>query len=210
MDFDALQKLNEAIGQPGQTIMDYFEKLDNPRIRDVLASYDSNANKVACIMLLLMTYFKEAKEAFVLEVDPCATAVDVNTGELPSTPLLIVQGEMMKPSGWFLSIEGLIVMGPNPLFLHAALFSSYYVFNLEYPAPASSTLEFIQRCFLGINPERGSKSQKRKAMNPQVSTLLRRLIDFEWASCFFSHVLVHTVTCFYLLFVFILCFIVFL
>ncbi|XP_077363897.1 uncharacterized protein LOC144007849 isoform X2 [Festucalex cinctus] len=111
MDFDALQKLNEAIGQPGQTIMDYFEKLDNPRIRDVLASYDSNANKVACIMLLLMTYFKEAKEAFVLEVDPCATAVDVNTGELPSTPLLIVQA--ITCSTWSI------------LLLHRQLWSSF-------------------------------------------------------------------------------------
>ncbi|KAK7117898.1 hypothetical protein R3I94_023194 [Phoxinus phoxinus] len=48
---------------------------------------------------------------------------------------------------------------PHPFFLHgvAAFFSSYYVFNLEYPAAGSSTLEFIQRCFLGINPERGLK-----------------------------------------------------
>ncbi|KAK7123259.1 hypothetical protein R3I94_011269 [Phoxinus phoxinus] len=50
-------------------------------------------------------------------------------------------------------------MSPHPFFLHgvAAFFSSYYVFNLEYPAAGSSTLEFIQRCFLGINPERGLK-----------------------------------------------------
>ncbi|KAL1278505.1 hypothetical protein QQF64_025178 [Cirrhinus molitorella] len=75
---------------------------------------------------------------------------------------------MMKPSGWLLSIEGHVVMGPHPFFLHgvAAFFSSYYVFNLEYPAAGSSTLEFIQRCFLGINPERGSKTKKRTTMNP--------------------------------------------
>ncbi|XP_041656815.1 uncharacterized protein LOC121518531 [Cheilinus undulatus] len=115
---------------------------------------------------------------------PCATAVDVNTAELPSTPCLIIQGDMMKPSGWLISIEGHVVMGPHPLFLHgvAAFFSSYYVFNLEYPATGSSTLEFIQRCFLGINPERGSQTKKRTTMNPHVSTLLRKLIDFEWAS----------------------------
>ncbi|KAK2916622.1 hypothetical protein Q8A67_000996 [Cirrhinus molitorella] len=101
-------------------------------------------------------------------LQPCATAVDVNTAELPSTPCLIMQGDMMKPSGWLLSIEGHVVMGPHPFFLHgvAAFFSSYYVFNLEYPAAGSSTLEFIQRCFLGINPERGSKTKKRTTMNP--------------------------------------------
>ncbi|KAK5847874.1 hypothetical protein PBY51_016968 [Eleginops maclovinus] len=107
-----------------------------------------------------MSYFKERKENLKLKVDPCATAVDVNTAELPSTPCLIIQGDMMKPSGWLISIEGHVVMGPHPLFLHrvAAFFSSYYVFNLEYPAAGSSTLESIQRCFLGINPERGSKN----------------------------------------------------
>ncbi|KAK5869043.1 hypothetical protein PBY51_010006 [Eleginops maclovinus] len=45
----------------------------------------------------------------MLEVDPCATAVDVNTAELPSTPCLIIQGDMMKPSGWLISIEGHVV-----------------------------------------------------------------------------------------------------
>lgn len=58
----------------------------------------------------------------------------------------------MKPSGWFISIERHVVMGPHPFFLHgvAAFFSSYYVFNLEYPAAGSSTLEFIQRYFIKI------------------------------------------------------------
>ncbi|XP_063734282.1 uncharacterized protein LOC134861183 [Eleginops maclovinus] len=63
--------------------------------------------------------------------------------------LNIYSGDMMKPSGWLISIEGHVVMGPHPLFLHrvAAFFSSYYVFNLEYPAAGSSTLESIQRMF---------------------------------------------------------------
>ena len=58
----------------------------------------------------------------------------------------------MKPSGWLISIEGHVVMGPYPFFLHgvAAFFSSYYVFKLEYPAAGSSTLEFIQRYFIKI------------------------------------------------------------
>ncbi|XP_048036084.1 uncharacterized protein LOC125261575 isoform X2 [Megalobrama amblycephala] len=183
-DVDVLQKLQEAISRRGQTILDYCATLDNPKIRDVLACYDPDSDKAACILLLLMLYFKEPKESLMLEVDPCATAVDVNTAELPGTPCLIIQGDMMKPSGWLVSIEGHVVMGPHPFFLHgvAAFFSSYYVFNLEYPAAGSSTLEFIQRCFLGINPERGSKTKKRTTMNPHVSTLLRKLIDFEWAS----------------------------
>ena len=65
---------------------------------------------------------------------------------------LFISGDMMKPSGWLVSIEGHVVMGPHPFFLHglAAFFSSYYVFNIEYPAAGSSTLEFIQRYFIKI------------------------------------------------------------
>lgn len=168
MDVDVLQKLREAISRRGQTILDYCATLDNPKIRDVLACYDPDSEKAACILLLLMLYFKEPKESLMLEVDPCATAVDVNTAKLPSTPCLIIQGNTMKPSGWFISIERHVVMGPHPFFLHgvAAFFSSYYVFNLEYPAAGSSTLEFIQRCFLGINPERDSKTKNWTTMNP--------------------------------------------
>ncbi|XP_026138999.1 uncharacterized protein LOC113115674 isoform X2 [Carassius auratus] len=63
-------------------------------------------------------------ESLMLEVHPCATAVDVNTAELPGTPCLIIQGDMMKPSGWLISIKGHVVMGPYPLFLHGVALSS--------------------------------------------------------------------------------------
>ncbi|KAI9525209.1 hypothetical protein NQZ68_009889 [Dissostichus eleginoides] len=168
-DVNILQKLQEALGQRGQTILQFCQTLDNPKIREVLASYEPEASeKAACILLLLMVYFKEPTEKLMLEVDTCATAADVvNTAALPSTPCLIIQGDTMKPSGWMLSIEGQVIMGPHPFLLHgiAALFSSYYVFNLEYPV-GSCTLEFIQRCFLGINPEKGSKAKKRSSINP--------------------------------------------
>ncbi|ROI15918.1 hypothetical protein DPX16_23248 [Anabarilius grahami] len=120
-DVDVLQKLQEAISRRGQTILDYCATLDNPKIRDVLACYDPDSDK--------------SLDPAAPNV-PCATAVDVNTAELPGTPCLIIQGDMMKPSGWLISIEGHVVMGPHPFVLHgvAAFFSSYYVFNLEYPA----------------------------------------------------------------------------
>ncbi|KAK5909418.1 hypothetical protein CesoFtcFv8_003350 [Champsocephalus esox] len=113
----------------------------------------------------------------MLEVDTSAANVG-NTAALPITPCLIIQGDAMKPSGWMLSTEGQVVMGPHPFLLHgvAALFSSYYVFNFKYPV-GSCTLEFIQRCFLGINPEKGSKAKKRSSIN-----LHRKLIDLEWSA----------------------------
>lgn len=68
-DVDVLQKLQEAISRRGQTILDYCATLDNPKIHDVLACYDPDSDKAACILLLLMLYFKEPKESLMLEVD---------------------------------------------------------------------------------------------------------------------------------------------
>ena len=56
---------------------------------------------------------------------------------------------MMKPTAWMLSIEQKVVVGPHHSFSNgiAAIFASYYCFNLQYPEEGSSTLEFIQRYF---------------------------------------------------------------
>ncbi|XP_040888967.1 uncharacterized protein LOC121178736 isoform X2 [Toxotes jaculatrix] len=165
-----------------QTIIDH-ELSRHPKIEEILADYEpETSNKAVCVLLLLMAYFKEPKTSIILE--PCATAADVQrTQELPSTPCLIVQGDLMKPRAWLLSIEEQVVMGPHRNMLNglAALFSSFYNFNLQYPEESSCTLEFIQRCFLGINPESGSKTKrKRGGINAHVSTLMRKLVDFEW------------------------------
>ncbi|CAL1277277.1 unnamed protein product, partial [Larinioides sclopetarius] len=42
------------------------------------------------------------------------------------------------------------------------MFDAYYTLNIEYSEMACVTLEFIQRCFLSMNPDKGSKASKRK------------------------------------------------
>ncbi|KAL0152014.1 hypothetical protein M9458_052680 [Cirrhinus mrigala] len=61
-------------------------------------------------------------------------------------------------------IEGQVVVNPHPNFVAglAALFASYYIFNLVYQHEACCTLEFIQRCFVGINPHTGTKTGTSK------------------------------------------------
>ncbi|XP_040888781.1 uncharacterized protein LOC121178291 [Toxotes jaculatrix] len=185
-DVSILVKMQEAMNNKGSTIIRFCQELSrHPKIEEILADYEpETSNKAVCVLLLLMAYFKEPKTSIILEVDPCATAADVQrTQELPSTPCLIVQGDLMKPRAWLLSIEEQVVMGPHRNMLNglAALFSSFYNFNLQYPEESSCTLEFIQRCFLGINPESGSKTKrKRGGINAHVSTLMRKLVDFEW------------------------------
>ncbi|XP_067101214.1 uncharacterized protein [Osmerus mordax] len=181
-DVSILNKLQEAMNGKGSTAIRFFQEHSRrPGIEDVLNTYEpETSDKAACVLMLLMAYFKEPKNSIMLENDPCATAADVQrTVTLPSTPCLIVQGDLMKPSTWMLSIEGQVVMGPHDRFINgiAAVFASYYNLNLQYPEDGSCTLEFIQRCFLGINPEQGSKSKRRGGISRNVSTLQRKLVD---------------------------------
>ncbi|CAM4735574.1 unnamed protein product [Leuciscus chuanchicus] len=43
----------------------------------------------------------------------------------------------------------------------SVVFSCFYVFNIEYQENACATLELIQRFFVRINPEEGTKCQNR-------------------------------------------------
>ncbi|KAG9264491.1 hypothetical protein AMEX_G84 [Astyanax mexicanus] len=103
--------------------------------------------------------------------------------------LFFTAGDDLTGAQWMLSIEGQVVVPPHPNFVAgiAALFASYYNFNLLYQEQASCTLEFIQRCFIGINPTIGKKggkvsAKKSNTVNPHVCTLLKCLMDFEWLS----------------------------
>ncbi|XP_026115524.1 uncharacterized protein LOC113094085 isoform X2 [Carassius auratus] len=74
------------------------------------------------------------------------------------------QGQSLSNQLWMLSLEGQIVCeGAQPNFITglAALFASYN-FNLQYQEEASCTLEFVQRRFVDINPERGPKAKKKE------------------------------------------------
>ncbi|KAJ8333424.1 hypothetical protein SKAU_G00414320 [Synaphobranchus kaupii] len=195
-----LQRLPEAIGRRGHTILKFFQgHKSNSEVEKSWMPFKRKDNKAMCTILLLLAHFKEAKEGIFLQADRSATAADIQrSAQLPSTPLLIVQGEtLMKPDAWLLSIEGQVVMGPHNNITNgmAALFASYYNFNLKYLEEAACTLEFVQRGFMGINPQTGSKAasgkvmsrktgkvveKKRGAINPHVCTLLRKLMDFEW------------------------------
>ncbi|KAG1949924.1 hypothetical protein F2P79_011613 [Pimephales promelas] len=118
----------------------------------------------------------------------CATAADLESSlSIPATPRLILLGETgSRFQRWMLSLEGQIICeGIQSTFVTglASLFSCFYNFNLQYQEEAACTLEFIQRRFVGINPEKGTKTakgKKRRTVNSHVASLLRKLMDFQW------------------------------
>ncbi|KAL1271123.1 hypothetical protein QQF64_030139 [Cirrhinus molitorella] len=110
----------------------------------------------------------------------------------------MVAGDKATLGGWMISIENNIIcegIMENFITGLAAVFAVYYVFNLQYQEEAAKTLEFLQRRFVGVNPERGTKASQLKGVskktgklvqkkvvtvNPQVATLIKNVLDFEW------------------------------
>uniref|UniRef100_A0AAV2IYW1 Uncharacterized protein n=1 Tax=Knipowitschia caucasica TaxID=637954 RepID=A0AAV2IYW1_KNICA len=84
-----------------------------------------------------------------------------------------------------IAVDGLLVNDhiTSPIVALSYVFSMFYVCNVQYPPEMAFTLEFMQRVFFGINPERGSKAEKkgkkRHFIPPQVWKLVSQLKEFE-------------------------------
>ncbi|PIK53134.1 hypothetical protein BSL78_09958 [Apostichopus japonicus] len=94
-----------------------------------------------------------------------------------------LEGEMLTAKKWILVIDRHVVADNILSFLSALgmLFSAYYCFRIEYNEGAPATLDFFQRCFLMINPDKGSKLKKGYGTHPKVLSLIQNVSDFEWA-----------------------------
>uniref|UniRef100_A0A3Q2QF48 Si:ch211-111e20.1 n=1 Tax=Fundulus heteroclitus TaxID=8078 RepID=A0A3Q2QF48_FUNHE len=173
---NVLRLLELSMEECGRAIIEYFQSKSTNK---ATFSPDEDTEVALHVVQLLMAHFKESIDGLILSTD--------------------VSGKDRVTAGhWMISLESHIVCeGIQPTFVTglAALFSMYYIFNLQYQEEAACTLEFIQRRFLDINPERGTKAscgkivskrtgktvqKKSVTVNPHVSTLLKNLMDFEW------------------------------
>ncbi|GAA6079263.1 uncharacterized protein LOC122358169 [Tachysurus ichikawai] len=140
------------------------------------------------MILLLLSYFDEKEELLLHYVEQTSLAKDVELENLPVTPCIIVCGRSCYAAVRFLlSVDRKIVNDDITTFIAAVclMFGSYYCFNIHYPSELASVLEFLQRCFFNINPEKGTKvvekkNKKRLQVNPRVFTLISDLSDREW------------------------------
>ncbi|KAI9525229.1 hypothetical protein NQZ68_009909 [Dissostichus eleginoides] len=124
------------------------------------------------MVLLLLSYFDEKEDTMFCYVeDTCLAGEDDHA---------ILQSDTCE------CVDRNIVQDNIPSLVSALsmMFGSYYCFNIAYPSELASTLEFVQRCFLSINPEKGTKVEKtrtsRLQVNPRVLTLIQELSDHEW------------------------------
>ncbi|XP_056441457.1 uncharacterized protein LOC130378875 [Gadus chalcogrammus] len=139
------------------------------------------------MVLLLLSYFNKKEDAMFCYVEDTCLAEEIQMEKVHLTPTIVVCGQSCFSSRrTMLSVDRNIVNDHIPSFISALclMFGSFYCFNIHYPSELASTLEFLQRCFFSINPEKGTKVEKthtsRLHVNPRVLTLIQDLSDNEW------------------------------
>ncbi|CAM4376613.1 unnamed protein product [Leuciscus chuanchicus] len=145
-------------------------------------------NDVIEMLLLLLSYFEEEEESMFFHVEDGCLAEEVQLEQVPLTPTVTVCGQSCySTTRYMLSLDQILINTNISSFISALclMFGSYYCFNIHYPSELASTLEFLQRCFFSINPEKGTKVQNKNSkrplnLNPRVVTLIQQLSDHEW------------------------------
>ncbi|XP_070403802.1 uncharacterized protein [Nothobranchius furzeri] len=182
----------------GQRLLNYMTTVCAKKSKKFLQTYarlqrmrgqqSGCSDDVKELVLLLLSYFDEKEEFLFFYVDNTSLPEEVQLEQMPLTPTIVVCGQSCYSSRSFmLSLDRTLVNTNISSFISALclMFGSYYCFNIHYPSELASTLEFLQRCFFSINPEKGTKvenknSKRRLNVNPPVLTLIQELSDHEW------------------------------
>uniref|UniRef100_A0A672HBJ7 Sterile alpha motif domain containing 3 n=1 Tax=Salarias fasciatus TaxID=181472 RepID=A0A672HBJ7_SALFA len=196
-------RLRESLAATGSRVLKYFKsqllkwKKEVKTVLQHLQRQMEDVDLGLASILVMIAHFKEKEDALFLLADETSTQADAEAQlPLPSTPRLVMLGEsILEAKRWMLSIEGKVVLQLSSDFTSAlsVLFGSYYVFNIEYPEEAATSLEFIQRFFVRINPEQskcGSKVQvsrktgkmvrrRNESLNRHVVSFIRDFIDYD-------------------------------
>ncbi|KAK0147739.1 hypothetical protein N1851_012559 [Merluccius polli] len=150
-DLNVLRLLELSMEECGRVIKEYFQSKPTNKDVQTVFSQSEGTDVALLVVQLLMAHFTETTDALILLADVSATVDDVEkTLTLPPTPRLIILcgTERVTTGRWMISPEGHVQCeGIQPTFMTglAALFSLYYIFNLQYQEDAACTLEFIQR-----------------------------------------------------------------
>ncbi|XP_076585369.1 uncharacterized protein LOC143333240 [Chaetodon auriga] len=187
-----------SVEKKGKQLLDFMATICAKKTRRVFETLtklkfqrgqlEGSSDEVKDMVHLLLSYFNEDEKAMFHYTEETTLADEIQMDGLPASPCVIVCGtSCYTAKRCMLSIDGKIVNDDIPNFIAAInmMFGSYYCLNIHYPVQLRSSLEFLQRCFYNINPERGTKVETKKdkkqlAVNPRVLTLIADLADYEW------------------------------
>ncbi|KAI3351482.1 hypothetical protein L3Q82_020330 [Scortum barcoo] len=199
---------SDANPEEGKRLLNYMTTVCVNKSKKILQTYarlqrmrgqqSGCSDDVKEMILLLLSYFDEKEESMFFYVEDTCLAEEVQLEQVPLTPTIIVCGKSVSYLSflialfiefvmYMLSLDRNLINTNISSFISALclMFGSYYCFNIHYPSELASTLEFLQRCFFSINPEKGTKVEnknlkRRLNVNPRVLTLIQELADHEW------------------------------
>ncbi|KAG5278164.1 hypothetical protein AALO_G00095900 [Alosa alosa] len=197
---DLKETFTRNLDLKGKRLLDYMTTVCVNKSKRFLQNYarlqrmrgpqSGCSDDVIEMILLLLSYFDEKEESMFFHVEDTCLVEEVQLEQVPLTPTIIVCGQSCYSSTrYMLSLDRNLINTNISSFISALclMFGSYYCFNIHYPSELASTLEFLQRCFFLINPEKGTKVENKNSkrhlnVNPRVLTLIQELSDHEWCA----------------------------
>nr|XP_055065064.1 uncharacterized protein LOC129447378 isoform X4 [Misgurnus anguillicaudatus]XP_055065065.1 uncharacterized protein LOC129447378 isoform X4 [Misgurnus anguillicaudatus] len=172
---DLKEMLFNSLDKKGKRLLNFLKTVGAERKKRVLQAaaklevmrgqIEGCSEDIKDLVLLLLAYFDEKEEMMFHYVEESCLVEDVQLDKLPATPCIVVCGSSCYTSKLFMvSIDQRITTPHISTFISAIciMFGSFYCFNIHYPLELGSTLEFLQRCFFSINPEKGTKVEWKK------------------------------------------------
>ncbi|XP_019909203.3 uncharacterized protein LOC105030828 isoform X2 [Esox lucius] len=192
---DPNYEFEQAIGGKCERLVSYLKFLPTEKRSEIpkilyeieAAKEKLPGAKLQGLVLLLLKYFNEEDKFFFVVEKTCLPS-EVDCAKLPCTPCVVVCGSPPLTAEHFMvAVDQTIVNGTISNFTDALLmmFALYYCLNINYPVEMAATLEFLQRCFFTINPDKGSKveknaSRKPHVVSPKVLSLITNIAGYEW------------------------------
>ncbi|XP_060786670.1 uncharacterized protein LOC132892416 [Neoarius graeffei] len=154
-------KLAEEVSRKGKGIKDFLQS------RGIKMA---PSNNLVQLISGIAKFFREKPEQLFHPSEESAAAAL----PLQSTPCILTMGD----HHYKIAVDQEVVNNHISSMIVALsyTFAAFYVFNIKYPKDMALTLEFIQRVFLGINPERGSKAEKKGKKHPHLPPRLLKFL----------------------------------
>nr|XP_015921376.1 uncharacterized protein LOC107450152 [Parasteatoda tepidariorum] len=186
-NINLFEMLESTVMLKSKTLFSFFRSSGQKEVKVFMSETDlmNNPNQLLLLVLVLGKSFNESTDS-VFFTDEVFNPH--NLQHLPKHPCLVGKGtSILRCDEFFLVMDGIAVNTgiKDATVAVAAWFASFYVFNYLYPLEYSCTLEFFQRCFVGINPISGSKVERKKGkklykgIHPKILNLLKKLKIFD-------------------------------
>uniref|UniRef100_A0A3B3RGX0 Uncharacterized protein n=1 Tax=Paramormyrops kingsleyae TaxID=1676925 RepID=A0A3B3RGX0_9TELE len=194
---DLESRLGESIAGKRRRVLQFFKGQLlrwKKEVRIVLADLERQPEDVdlsLALTLVMMAFFKDREDSIFLLADVRNSFIILSYVEtqlsLSNTPRIILLGDSILASRkWMLATERKVVIEATHLQLDFTC--------ALYQEEAATTLEFIQRFLVRINPENSkctsrfhvSKSsgktvqRKTMALNPHVASFIRDFTEYDW------------------------------